>query len=138
MNSNPNPNPGAPRLDSETWVSTNLLEGQLPDDQLRHAFRAYATSLSVNHTPPPAAATFLRAERRRRRLAIERAERPLLVMQILGTLFATATIAWLAYRFAPHALPTLHPTYLALAIACTVLVLAGCAAMLQASRRPTS
>ena len=108
------------------------------DDQLHHAFRTYAASLSAEHTPPSAAAILFRAERRRRRLAIERAERPLLIMQTLGTLCAVCAVAWLAYRFTPHTLPTLNPTYLALAIACTCLVLAGCWAMLHASRRPSA
>jgi hypothetical protein len=108
------------------------------DDQLRLAFRTYAATLSAEHNPPPAAAILFRAERRRRRLAIERAERPLLIMQTLGVLFAVGLTAWLAYRFAPHTLPTLNPTTLALAIACTTLVLAGCWAMLHASRRPSA
>jgi uncharacterized membrane protein len=109
------------------------------DDQLRQAFRTYAISLSDEHTPPPAAAILFRAERRRRRLAIERAERPLLIMQTLGTLCAICAAAWLLYRFAPlHALPALNTTYLALAIACTLLVLAGCWTMLLASRRPSA
>jgi hypothetical protein len=109
------------------------------DDQLRQAFRTYAVSLSDAHTPPPASSILFRAERRRRRLAIERAERPLLIMQTLGTLCAVCAAAWLLYRFAPiHALPTIGTTYLALAIACTLLVLAGCWAMLHASRRPSA
>jgi uncharacterized membrane protein len=108
-------------------------------DQLRQAFRTYAVSLAEEHTPPPAAAILFRAERRRRRLAIERAERPLLIMQTLGVLCAACTVAWLLYRFAPlHAMPTINTTYLALAIACTFLVLAGCGAMLHASRRPSA
>jgi hypothetical protein len=107
-------------------------------DQLRQAFRTYAVSLAEEHTPPPAAAILFRAERRRR-LAIERAERPLLIMQTLGVLRAACTVAWLLYRFAPlHALPTINTTYLALAIACTFLVLAGCWAMLHASRSPSA
>jgi hypothetical protein len=109
------------------------------DDQLRQAFRIYAVSLSDQHTPPAASSILFRAERRRRRLAIERAERPLLIMQTLGTLCAICATAWLLYRFAPlHALPTIGTTYLALAIACTLLVLAGCWAMLHASRRPSA
>ncbi len=107
------------------------------DDNLRHAFRTYAATLSAEHTPPAAAVLF-RAERRRRRLAIQRAERPLLIMQTLSILCAIFAAAWLAYRFAPHTLPTLNPTTLALAIACTALVLAGCWAMLHASRRPSA
>jgi hypothetical protein len=109
-----------------------------PDDHLRRAFRTYAANLSANHTPPPASAILFRAERRRRLLAIERAERPLLIMQTLGTLCALFAAAWLAYRFAPHTLPTLNSTTLSLAIACTTLVLAGCWAMLHASRRPSA
>ncbi len=139
MNPNPTPTePDAPCLASETWVPTNLPGDQLPDDQLRLAFRTYATTLSADHTPPPAAAILFRAERRRRRLAIERAERPLLIMQTLGTLTAIVAAAWLLYRFAPHTLPTLTPTTIAIAIACATLILAGCATMLHASRRPTT
>jgi hypothetical protein len=109
------------------------------DDQLRHAFRTYAANLSDEHTPPPASAVLFRAERRRRRLAIERAERPLLIMQITGLICAVCAVAWLTYRFAPfHQLPTIGTTYLVLALACMLLILAGCSAMLLASRRPSS
>ena len=116
----------------------NLNPTNIPpnDDNLRRAFRTYAAALSAEHTPPPAAAILFRAERRRRRQALERAQRPLLIMQTLGFLFAFFTAAWLIYQFAPHTLPTLNTTGLALAIACTTLVLAGCWAMLHASRRP--
>ena len=108
------------------------------DDQLRRAFRAYAATLAAHHTPPPAAAILFRAERRRRRLDLQRAERPLLIMQTFGTLAAIFAAAWLLYRFAPHTLPTLDTTPLALAIACATLVLAGCCAMLHAGRRPSA
>ena len=108
------------------------------DDQLRQALRTYAAALSAEHTPPPAASILFRAERRRRHAAIQRAERPLLIMQTLGTLCAIVAVAWLAYRFAPHTLPTLSTTTIALAVACTFLVVAGCWAMLHASRRPTA
>jgi hypothetical protein len=104
------------------------------DDQLRHAFCTYATTLSADHIPPPAAAILFRAERRRRRAAIQRAERPLLIMQTLGVLSAIFAAAWILYRFAPHTFPTLNTTTLALSIACTTLVLAGCWTMLRASR----
>jgi hypothetical protein len=108
-------------------------------DQLRQAFRAYAAHLSAEHTPPSPSAILFRAERRRRRLAIERAERPLLIMQTLGILSAVCTAMWLLYRFAPlRTLTTLNTTYLALAIACALLVLAGCWTMLRASRRQPS
>ncbi|HSY34355.1 MAG TPA: hypothetical protein VK814_01260 [Acidobacteriaceae bacterium] len=130
--------PGAPRLASETWVSTNLPGDHLPENQLRRALRTYAATLAAEHTPPPAAAILFRVERRRRRLAIQRAERPLLIMQTLSIVSAIFAAAWLAYRFAPHTLPTLNPTTLALAVACTTLVLAGCWAMLHASRHPSA
>ncbi|WP_158788808.1 hypothetical protein [Granulicella sp. L46] len=104
------------------------------DDQLRRVFRTYAAALSAEHTPPPATAILFRAERRRRRAAIQRAERPLLIMQTLGVLSAVFAAAWLLYRFAPHTFPTLNSTTLALSIACTTLVLAGCWTMLRASR----
>ena len=130
---NPTTNSGVPGPDSGTWVPTKP-----PDDQLRQAFRTYAAALSADHTPPPAAAILFRAERRRRRLAIERAERPLLIMQTLGILSAIFAAAWAAYRFAPHTLPALNTTPLALTSACTTLILAGCWAMLHASRRTSA
>ena len=111
---------------------------KLPDNALRSALRAYAHTLAEDHTPPPAAAILFRADRRRRRAALARAERPLLIMQTLGTLAAFVAAAWLLYRFAPHALPTLTPTTITIACACGLLILAGCAAMLHASRRPTT
>jgi len=120
-----NPNPTPPN-------------NSVPDDQLRRAFRTHAATLAADHTPPPAAAILFRAERRRRRAALDRAERPLLIMQTFGTLTAIAAAAWLLYRFAPHTLPTLNTTTLALSIACAFLVIAGCAAMLHASRRPSA
>ncbi|MGA7806142.1 hypothetical protein, partial [Bradyrhizobium sp.] len=127
-------NPGAPCPDSGTWVPTNSTD----DHNLRQAFRTYAATLAAEHAPPPAAAILFRAERRRRRAAIERAERPLLIMQTLSFVCALGTAAWLAYSFAPHTLPTLNTTTLALAVACTTLVLTGCGAMLHASRRPSA
>ena len=54
-----------------------------------------------------------------------------------GSIFAILlwfAAAWLLYRFAPHTFPTLNSTTLALSIACTTLVLAGCWTMLRASR----
>jgi len=131
---NPTTKPGAPCPDSGTWVPTNSTD----DHNLRQAFRAYAATLAAHHTPPPAAAILFRAERRRRRAAIERAERPLLIMQTLGFLSAIFAAAWFGYRFAPHTLPTLNPTTLAAGIACTTLVLAGCWAMLHLSRHPST
>jgi uncharacterized membrane protein len=120
-------------------IPTNPTPRNTPQDEnLRQAFRTYAATLSAEHTPPPAAAILFRAERRRRRLAIERAERPLLIMQTLGIICAIVAAAWLAYRFIPRTIPTLNTTYLTLAIACTTLVLAGCWAMLHASRRTSS
>lgn len=110
----------------------------LPDDALRDAFRDYANTLSATHTPPPAAAILFRAERRRRAAAIARAERPLLIMQTLGTVTALGAAVWLLYTFIPHTLPTLTPTLTAAAIACAGLILAGCATMLHASRRSTT
>ena len=111
----------------------------LHDDQLRQALSAYAADISDTCPAPQASVIWLRAERRKRRLAIERAERPLLIMQAVGLVCAAFAVAWMLYRTGSfQQLPTIGTTDLVLAVACTFLILTGCWTMLLASRRPTS
>jgi hypothetical protein len=111
----------------------------LHNDQLRQALRAYATDISDTCAPPQASLIWLRAERRRRRMAIERAERPLRIMQAVGLVCAVFAVVWMIYKAGSfHQLPAISGTGLLLAVACTFLVLTGCWTMLLASRRPSS
>lgn len=109
------------------------------DDQLRQSLRAYAARIGEARRVPPASMVWLRAERRRRRLAIERAERPMRIMQIIGIIFAACGAGWMLSRSgALHALPAIGNTDLVLMLACGLLVCAGCWTMWVAARRPTS
>jgi hypothetical protein len=111
----------------------------LHDDQLRQALCAYATDISDTCAPPQSSLIWLRAERRRRRMAIERAERPLRIMQAVGLVCAVFAVVWMIYRAGSfRQLPAISSTGLLLAVACTFLVLTGCWTMLLASRRPSS
>ena len=122
-------------------------------DPLRQELRRYAAGIAATHAAPPASIVWLRAERRSRRLAIERAERPLRIMQVLGLVCAVFAAAWMlrqsgglralpgglrALPGGPHLLPAMGPTMVILAIATTILVIAGCWTMMSASRRLSS
>lgn len=109
------------------------------DDGLRQALRGYAAEIAETHRAPEASAVWLRAERRRRRLAIERAERPLRIMQVVGLLCAACAAVWMLWRTdALHALPAIGTTGLMLGLAGAALVLGGCWTMVAASRRPAA
>lgn len=115
-------------------------------DPLRQELRRYAAGIAATHAAPPASIVWLRAERRSRRLAIERAERPLRIMQVLGLVCAVFAAAWMlrqsgGLRALPgglHPLPAMGTTMVSLAIATTILVIAGCWTMMSASRRLSS
>jgi hypothetical protein len=111
------------------------------DDQLREELRRYAGHIAATHTPPPAAGIWLMAERRRRRLAVQRAALPLRIMQIVGLVCALAVAAWLLVESGASGtgllrdVETLRATILAMACASVLLVVAGCWTMVAAGRR---
>ena len=102
-----------------------------PDEELRNALLSYSRELPAEPSST-AAIVWLRAERRNRRLALERATRPLRIMQILGLLCSMILCAWVV---------SMHPangTSLLLWGALAIfLILAGCWTMLHAARRAT-
>jgi hypothetical protein len=114
------------------------------DDKLRQELRRYAGHVAATHTPPPAAGIWLMAERRRRRLAVERAALPLRIMQIVGLVCLAAASAWLLSRSGAsgsgvlHDVEALGPRSVAMAFATVFLVVAGCWTMLAAGRRLSS
>ncbi|HSY01205.1 MAG TPA: hypothetical protein VK819_03595 [Acidobacteriaceae bacterium] len=107
------------------------------DDQLRQAMRQYAAGIAETHTAPEASLIWFRAERRRRRMAIERAERPLRIMQIVGLLCALCAAGWLLYRSMSTSAGIATP-WLVLTISGAFLTVAGCWTMMSASRKPLS
>ena len=104
------------------------------DDRLRQGLRGYAANLAAMQTAPPASLVWLRAERRRRRAAVERAERPLRVMQAVGLVCAAVAAVWLLVGSGLD-WASLGAPMLALAIAAPIAAAGGCWAMIAASRQ---
>jgi hypothetical protein len=109
------------------------------DEQLRQALLGYAAEISSRHLAPPASLVYLRAERRSRRLAIDRATRPLRIMQVLCVLCALLACAWGLQQSSlagpRQAVPT---SLLELGCLAIVIVIAGCWTMLRAGQRLSS
>ncbi|MGC2620047.1 MAG: hypothetical protein WA414_13470 [Acidobacteriaceae bacterium] len=111
----------------------------LQDDKLRQAMRGYAAGLAASKTPPEASLVWFRAERMRRRMAIERAERPLRVMQVVGVLCALCAAGWLLVRsVSTNGSTQIATPWLVLTIGGLFLTVAGCWTMMLASRKPLS
>lgn len=111
----------------------------LQDDKLRQALRGYAAVLAETHKAPEASLVWFRAERMRRRVAIERAERPLRIMQMVGVLCALCAAGWLLYRsVSASGSATIATPWLVLTIGGAFLIVAGCWTMMLASRKPLS
>ena len=102
-----------------------------PNEQLRNALLSYSRELQAEPNPV-ASVVWLRAERRNRRLALERATLPLRIMQAAGLLCAMILCAWV---FSMHA--TARTSLLLWGALAIFLVIAGCWTMLQAARRLT-
>ena len=102
-----------------------------PDEQLRNALLNYSRDLQAEPNPA-ASAVWLRAERRNRRLALERATRPLRIMQAVGLFCSMIVCVWV---FSMH--PTASTSLLLWGALAIFLVIAGCWTMLQAARRLT-
>ncbi|HTX40851.1 MAG TPA: hypothetical protein VMD25_03410 [Acidobacteriaceae bacterium] len=106
------------------------------DETLREALRGYSAKITESHPVPPSSVIWLRAERRKRRLAVERAERPLRIMQALGLVCAVIAAGWLLFQAGSlHPLPAFRTAVLVSAFASLLLVVAGCWTMVLASRR---
>jgi hypothetical protein len=114
------------------------------DDLFRQELRRYAGQIAATHTPPPAAGIWLMAERRRRRLALERAALPLRIMQVVSLVCLVAGSAWMLGRSGVggssllHSVEALGAASVAMACATVLLVVAGCWTMLAAGRRLSS
>jgi hypothetical protein len=114
------------------------------DDLLRESLRGYAAKIAATHAPPPASGIWLMAERRRRRLAVERAALPLRIMQMVGLVCAVAVAVWLLRGSGMSGsgmlrdVETLGAASVVMACGSVLLVIAGCWAMLAAGRRVSS
>lgn len=111
------------------------------DDPLRQVFRSYAASVAAAGAVPPVSLVWFRAERRRRALALRRAQLPVRIMQAIGLVCALLAAGWGTFRFGHRIVSSLPPApalatpFLALLLAGSGLVLLGCWGMLLASRR---
>jgi hypothetical protein len=119
------------------------------DDLLRGSLRSYATKIAATHAIPPASGIWLMAERRRRRLAVQRAALPLRLMQAVSLLCAVGAAVWLLRGATGsgtganasgllHQMETLGAASAVMACGSLLLVVAGCWAMLAAGRRVSS
>jgi hypothetical protein len=109
------------------------------DEQLRHALRGYAAQITQTHPLPEASRVWLRAERRRRRMAIEQAERPLRIMQVVGLVCAALAAAWVLVRSGSlRQMPEIGTTGLMLGMAGAAMIVGGCWTMMVMGRRPLS
>jgi hypothetical protein len=81
----------------------------------------------------------MRAEHRNHRLALDRATRPLRIMQIIGFLCALITTAWALHQSQSTARSaTLDTTLLRWAAIATLVLAASCWTMLHIDRRLSS
>ena len=117
-----------------------LRSERMGEARLRQGLQGYAARMAATHAAPPAGMVWLRAERRRRRAAVERAERPLRVMQGVGVLCALAAAVWMVVRWGAfeHPVPALGAEMAMIALGSAGMVAGGCWAMARAARRPLS
>jgi hypothetical protein len=111
-----------------------------PNAHLRQALLGLADEISARHAPPPAASIWLRAERRSRQLAIQRATRPLRLMYALATTAALLAAVFALYQSGP-ATTTVLIQLLYWSAPAAIVILAGSWILLRAGRpdpRPTS
>jgi hypothetical protein len=106
-----------------------------PDSQLRQALLGLAKDIAAGDPPPPASTIWLRAERRSRQLAIERATLPLRLMYALATTVAMIA-AVLVLRQTGPAATSILTGLLRWSVPALALVLLGCWAMIHSSRKP--
>ena len=104
-----------------------------PDIQLRQALLGLAKDIAAGDPPPPAATIWLRAERRSRQLAIQRATRPLRLMYALATAVALIAAVFALYQSGP-ATTTVLTQLLRWSAPAAILILAGCWMLLRAGR----
>jgi hypothetical protein len=86
---------------------------------------------------PNASAIWFRAQCERRRLALDRAMRPLRIMQTLGLLCPVILGALLLHQYSASATHLLTPSFREWAVLAILTALTGIVAMLHLSRQPT-
>jgi len=115
------------------------MNNQNSDTQLRQALLGLAEEISERHTAPASTTIWLRAERRSRQLAMERATRPLRLMYALALAAAVIVAAFALYESSPTT--TVLAPLLRWSAPAAILIVAGCWMLLRAGRidpRPTS
>jgi hypothetical protein len=105
------------------------------DELLTRSLQSLAADIAAHQTMPAPHPIWLRAQRERRRLAIERATRPLRVIETLAVLSSLALVAFLLHQSTPT---TLTPTALELGGLAIAIVLAGGFVLLHLARKPAT
>jgi hypothetical protein len=105
------------------------------DELLTRSLQSLAADIAAHQPTPAAHPIWLRAQRERRRLAIERATRPLRIIESLAFLCALLLVAFLL-RQSASALMT--PTALELGGIALAIVLGGCLVLLHLARKPST
>jgi hypothetical protein len=110
------------------------------DILIANALRTLAGEVSAELAarPAPAASTiWFRTQRERRRLALDRAMRPLRIMQTLALLCPILIAALLLHQYSASATHLLTPSFLEWAGLAVLAALTGVLAMLHLSRPPS-
>ena len=94
------------------------------DVLLTRAFQSLAASIAAEGEPPPPHLVWLRALRERRRLAIQRATRPLRMIEALAFLCSLLLVAFLLHQSSPLLLT--HTTLELGGLAFAIVVASGC------------
>ncbi len=105
------------------------------DELLTRALQSLSASIAVESQLPPAHPIWLRAQRERRRLAVERATRPLRIVESLAFLLSLLLAVFLIRQSAPT---LLTPVALELGGLGLAIVLAGGCVLLHLARKPTT
>jgi len=107
----------------------------LQEELLARSLQSLAADIAAHHQTRATNPIWLRAQRERRRLAIDRATRPLRIVESLAFLCSLLLVAFKLRQSAP-ALNT--PTALEFGGLAFAIVLAGCCVLLHLARKPST
>ena len=103
------------------------------DELIARSLQSVAADIAAKNPTPAPNSIWLRAQRERRRLAIERATRPLRVIEALAFFCSLLLVTFMLRESAPA---HISQTALELGSLALVIVLAGCCALLHLARKP--
>lgn len=105
------------------------------DELLKHSLQSLAADIATHRTTPVTNPIWLRAQRERRRLAIERATRPLRIVEALAVLCSLLLVIFLLRQATPT---QVTPTAIELGGLGLAIVFAGGCVLLHLARKPST